>query len=77
MSQMSRAVPARTAAPRTCPRSGIEPDLADRAERASGASWSSMLNDCIATVSPMPEVMYDVRKRAWQALPRITLSLPQ
>ena len=22
----------------------------------SGASWSSMLNDCIATVSPIPEV---------------------
>ena len=43
----------------------------------SGASWSSTLKDCMATVRPMPDRRYDSRKRVWHALPRITPSLPQ
>src|SRR5262245_41508580 len=36
-----------------------------------------MLNDCMATVRPIPEVRYDFRNSAWQAFPRMTPSLPQ
>src|SRR6266542_5100986 len=36
-----------------------------------------MLKDCMATVSPTPDSRNEGRKRVWQALPRITPSLPQ
>src|SRR5256885_14517529 len=36
-----------------------------------------MLKDCMATVSPTPDSRNEGRKRVWQALPRMTPSLPQ
>ena len=45
-----------------------------RPNEAPGTSWSSILNDCMATVRPMPERMNELRNRVWLALPRITLS---